>query len=312
MGLRFWYSILFGLICAATIGVQGADREVQIEWEAEEGTKQYEIEISKPNGEKVKTQKFKTNDFTFRLPTGKFLIKCRPFDKRYVAGPWSDPFEIEVPPPSVEFIKLPVDKLAASSKTLKATVPLSWTSAEDIEQYRVKIFNSRDELIEEKVTADSKWDFEAPPGKYRAELVGLSKEGLENPEKSLQSFEVDGAQMDDLVILDFDPKVPNQVKWSGAAEGANFKGTLERQDLAADELEEWDVIKTFEQQKEFLTETSMPLKAGAYRLTVEASAEGFKSPPKAQREFIVKPPLRELSSVPEETNTQFDFSKISN
>jgi hypothetical protein len=307
-----FFSLLFSFL-VTSVSLFAADREVQIEWEEQEGAKQYEIEITKPvTGESVKKQKFKTKDFSFYLPVGKFMIKCRPFDKRFVAGPWSEEFEIIVPPPPVEFNKLESHQLTASSKTLKATTALTWTSAEGIEQFRLKIFNEKDELVEEKLLKETSWNFEASPGKFRAELVALGGDGVENEEKSVLQWEVLGAQMEPLKIVDFDPQKPTQVAWTGAAEGAFFEGLLERQDIGSADPEEWDEIKSFTKQNAFFIEAKQPLKPGVYRLTVSASAEGFRSPPTAQREFIVKPPRRELGSVPEETESKFDFSKISN
>lgn len=300
-------SIPFILVLFVSLA-QAQERGVQLEWDKIEGAKLYELEIQSANSEVIKTVKFDSHEFAFDLVSGKYWIRARTYDHRKVVGPWSTLEELTVPPADIELSKKPEPELRADVQSLKAKVDLAWLSSSGAHLYELKITDSKGNLYKRELST-TQWTQELPTGDYKFELTAMARDGLRSETQSF-SVQVLGAQMGEIQILPFDPKQPAQLQWRGGPTGAEYSGILERQDLAAED-EDWDELVRFEAQKASQLKVNETLRPGKYRLKVQAHAKGWSPSNTVNYEFIVKPTLRELSSIPEEAKTAFDFMKIS-
>ena len=285
-------------------------RKIELTWEEQPDAKAYELEIYTNDDELIQTLGFKTNEFVFEVPTGKYLIRSRPFDKRKVAGPWSEKTEIDVPPKKVEIQKPQVSKVVASEKSLMGAFQLAWPEAEGAVDYELTVYQSPNVIVRKVYLTDLVAEVELPPGKFEVQIVPRGQDEILAEPSTRIPLEVTGATLKNLTIAEFNEKQPNEFFWESPNKNVLYTGKLERKDLWAPN-DPWEVMDSFEDLKESRIKYDEPLEPGLYRLSVRSKAEGWLDSKSSTREFVIKPQSRELSSVPAETAVPFDFAKIS-
>lgn len=309
MKVILWLALIFPTSVFAQ--VQETElRKVELVWEEQKDAKAYELEIYNNDDFLVQTKAYKTNEFVFEVPTGKYYIRSRPFDRRKVAGPWSEKTMIEVPPKKVEQMKVAEPKVVASEKTLVGVFHAEWPKSEGAVDYEVSIFDSASVLVRKVYFTELTADIELPPGKYQIQVTARGEdEVLAEPSAKIK-LEVAGAQLKDLTIAELSARTANELHWASPNANVVYSGKLERKDLWAPN-DSWEEMDSFQGIKESVIRYDEPFEPGLYRLTVQSRATGWVDSKSAVREFVVKPQKRELSSVPQETAVPFDFAKIS-
>lgn len=310
--MKIIFSLFFLFPLYAVAQTTGPDlRKVELVWEEQADAKAYELEIYTDEDVLIQTKGFKTNEFVFEVPTGKYLVRSRPFDRRKVAGPWSEKTVIEVPPKKIEQMKVDAPKVVASEKTLQGEFHFAWERAEGAVDYELAIFDSAGVLVRRIYVTDLAAEIELPPGKYTVQIAPRGDdEILAEPSKKI-ALEVAGAKLKDLTIAEIDGKTPNELRWASPNANVVYSGKLERKDLWAPAIDAWEEMDSFQGLQESVIHYDQPFEPGLYRLTVRSKASGWIDSREAVREFVIKPQKRELSSVPQETAVPFDFAKIS-
>ena len=301
--------ILFAL--SISLPLFASEREISFDWEITPGAKRYEVEVAQPSGKVVKKIKFKINQFSFKMPAGRYQLRARSIDSREVAGPWSDWEPIDVPPSQVSFEKPKSNRWTVSTKTLLAEFDLKWQGSGKMDLYKIAVLDSENKIVQEVESPKPQVKIELPIGQYKVQVTSV-KDGLESPDKSEFPVEVIGAKMAKVELND--PVYSSdevKMSWSAGIEGAYYSGVLERKDIDSGSSDEWEEVTSFDNYNE--TQMSLPVDAqpGFYRVTVTAKAKSWRDSDVAVREFIVKPKGRDLASINEQTKIEFDFSKIS-
>jgi len=295
-----------------TVSALASDRQVSLSLEELPGAKFYEVDVSTAAGEAVKRLKFAENEFTIPLKAGRYLLRTRSLDSRMVTGAWSEWEELIVPPANVQMKRAPQKPILASGGSLKADVPLVWQAIAGAEIYKLLVLDTAGRTVFETTIADNKINLKMTAGDYKVVISSVTA-GVESLEKTEVPVSIIGAQVPPVEIQDIVRAESGfNVAWSAAAEGAEYKVTLQRRDIDEDEDSQmWEEVSTYENQT--ATNLIFPdeLRPGLYRVNISATAKGWRPSEKAAKEFVVKPTMRSLSSIEADAKVSFDFKAIS-
>lgn len=309
--MKRWF--LLALISTVVFSASAEEqqlRKIELTWEEQPDAKAYELEIYTNDDVLIQTKGFKTNEFVFEVPTGKYLIRSRPFDRRKVAGPWSEKTSLDVPPKKIEMMKLDVPKVIASEKTLQGSFHLQWPKSDGAIDYELVVYDTAGVVVKKVFLSDLMADLDLPPGKFQVQITPRGDDEVPAEPSAKIALEVTGAALKDLTIAEFNADEPSEFRWASPNKAVLYSGKLERKDLWAPN-DPWEEMDRFQDLQASSIKYDEPLEPGLYRLTVRSRAAGWVDSKVATREFVIKPQKRELSSVPAETAVPFDFAKIS-
>lgn len=277
------------------------ERKVDLLWDETQYAARYELEVyTESTPEPLKTYKFKTNSFSLSLPVGKYQIRARAFDKRNVSGEWSGLTEIEVPPARPELLKSLPKKVVASSQALSASILIEWKKASGAESYVLEIYNSKDEILETKSITEQSYMANLSPGEYKFKLWSVGgKEALISERLELSGIQVIGATLPSVVFLEEDFLKNNTLHWRPSSSNVEYIASIERADL---DTQIWYVVEEIEGLMESQLDLGADLLPGKYRVRVASRANGWSQSEFVEKEFLIKPSLRSISSIINETD----------
>ena len=173
------------------------------------------------------------------------------------------------------------------------------------------MINEKNEVIETIETSELSSQLSLSAGDYKVRLTTLVR-GLASEEASEISVKVLGAKMPQVALMGVIPTETGfELKWGENIQGALYTGQIERQDVAADNKEDWQSVYSFEKTPQEELKVPVNLKPGFYRISIAAAADGWRSSEKVIKKFLIKPKIRDLSSIDSEIESRYDFSQIS-
>jgi hypothetical protein len=310
--LKLLQLFFIAAVALLAVPVTANERQVSLNLEELPGAKFYEVDVSTESGEAVKRLKFAENEFTIPLKAGRYRLRTRSLDSRMVTGAWSEWEELIVPPANVQMKRAPQKPVLAAGGSLKADVPLIWQSVPGTESYKLLVLDTEGKTVFETTISDNKINLKMTAGDYKVVISGITA-GIESLEKTEVPVSVIGAQMPPVEIQDIlRGESGFSVAWSAAAEGAEYKVSLQRRDIDENIDEQmWEDVATFDNQT--VTNLVLPndLRPGAYRVNIAAAAKGWRPSAESVKEFVVKPTIRSLSSIEADAKVSFDFKAIS-
>jgi len=258
---------------------------VELEWEAVEGAKGYEIHISSTDFEK-KFQS-KTPVFHVQIPLGANKARGRSYDYRGVYGEWSDFVEFDALPQKVDLkssheLFQPIVKLTG----YKGWVQIKWKNVPGAKGYRFYLKDDTGKILASKDTKDAITSFSVRPGKYTYNITALYSGGIESDMSEFQpSFEVSGKKLPppsflstekDHRLKNYKLKTPDpSLKIIAAIEYSPYLG------------DDW-MIETEEKIKNSYSATHFA-KPGRYRISFRTALTGFADSDPIYQEFQIKP-----------------------
>lgn len=300
------------LLLVVSTTAQAIDREVSISLEEMPGAASYEVEVARGSGQFFKRLSFSKSEFNVPLKVGRYLIRTRSLDMRKIAGPWSEWESITIPPPKINFAMKDHKPLTASGETLSAELQLKWHNIAEVEKYKINVISSDGQKILEKEVTANELKIDLPPGDYTIQLASFF-DGVESEEKDELKVQVQGAKLSPVEIQDVElTKEGLQISWKGGVPNALYAGRIERQDIGADDPNDWESVFDFNSHESNILKLPADLTPGNYRMKISTTAKSWQPSEGSFQKFTIKPKDRELSSIKDEIKTEFDFSKISN
>ncbi|MCB0362290.1 MAG: hypothetical protein KDD35_06195 [Bdellovibrionales bacterium] len=269
--------------------------EVKMEWEPMPEAKAYELEFqpSEGSGEALLFTTTETK-FKSQFIPGVYRFRIRSIDKDSVKGSWSSPLNVVARPQQV-VLKFPIGGEIVESESKRQDIAFAWETFPEAKGYVFLIwsetsgaprtFKTRKTEVSLRLLSGRKYFWEV----YSVDMTGIRYQSKRPPE----TFVLYGERVPKPEIEIVSNRYPQVAKWK-VAKGAIYKMTLYRRDLLG---EEWKIVKTEDGLKDGSWTSTEPLQAGEYRIELEGRALKRISSELGQKEFLVKPTLKELSSV---------------
>ena len=201
-------------------------KEVSIDWEAVDGAKFYEVELSVLEKEDAKptVTRVKTSSWTAKLPVGKYALRLRAFDARGVPGQWSDPQKFSIVRPSVILVRPQAGEKMVPDKESGKT-HFEWKPYGEKAQYKLQLFDQSGKVTLEFKTGELHADvMVAKDGAYTCIITPLDKDGNElgSVDSKTTPFTVEGPQ---LMTPELTPDSKTKLSWN-QLEGMGEKAAM--------------------------------------------------------------------------------------
>ncbi|MGE3759761.1 MAG: hypothetical protein AB7H97_18485, partial [Pseudobdellovibrionaceae bacterium] len=128
-------------------------RKVDLEWDAIDQAKAYDIEIQKVGSATVFPFQRVEPKWTGNLTPGTYTMRLRSLDQRQVPGPWSplEEFKVELDPVTLKSPR--VDQVFKTEETEMKTVNFEWEKHPGAAQYQFQLYGeNNDKVYESKVS----------------------------------------------------------------------------------------------------------------------------------------------------------------
>lgn len=281
-------SILTVFLLPNLVLAEVSRRHAELEWEAIEGAKSYDIElVVVKNFEKKKKYDFtiKTNSWKANMPPGVYKVRMRTRDIRNVPGEWSQESEFKVSLAKAELLVPKKDAQLESTETDKDIVNFKWQSIPGANQYRIQIFDKEDfskPIIQDTVSSENYQTQLTVAKDYTWTVVGVATEmGVESESPTISDFSVIGAELPQPKIISPENEFVREIKWEKVPLAERYQVTIER-----NENGKWiiqDRIETIANSIPFKSEW----RGGKYRTSVQAITNKRKSSRKDSSEYEV-------------------------
>lgn len=248
-------------------------RWIDLEWEAVEEAREYEIQLYQIVGDKpLPRGKYKTDspEWSHSVPPGKYFLRLRSMDKRGVPGEWSEDIPLKV--------RMQNPMLLRPSPSEKISMPMitfEWGPVADAYQYQLIVRNSAKGILHNALTSEVKTDvYVEKLGELQWTVVALEKgEEQRNPSDISDSvfrklIRVGGTLEAPVVSLTVEDKVT--LSWT-KVRGAE---TYDVDYLPPPESGEKN--RRFKLKLSPLKFSAAKLKEGVTTITVKASAAGYQ------------------------------------
>lgn len=287
VGLTLFLALLSPSI--SSLQAQTLLSKVELEFEATEGAKSYQVEVRK--ADKVVVVKDSNEPaFVLELAPGKYEIRTRVRDSRKVFSEWSGAESISVDAPGL--VLKPENSFA---KAINPDDPFEalhfhWPEMPMAKAYLVKVKDAKNQIVSEKKYTTNQASLALAPGQYFYNVQVIYDESTVSPPSPFEpSLSVSGSEVPS-------PKVKWQSEKNGertahwsVAEGVT---ALVRLEYSAFLSEEWSLVQDKFEKPELKTLNLRP--PGKYRLVLQASVPGWQSSAPTIEEFEVKPVEPEL------------------
>lgn len=277
---------------------------VELEWEQIPGAKLYELEFRNPQGKVLNVFKSTNHIFRFRFKVGQYQVRSRVADARKVYGNWSDLQAFTVQPKPVKLSEKPVSTRGViDPKTLTTDVAWQWGEAAGAQQFRLKVFNAKGEVVRDELVTGLSYKTQLGAGEYTTVLTAVGLDGIESDPVTLPGkILVETVQLAPPVIafeevpdagnpklkvtrLPRSKGVPT-LRWKDPSAVADTVGILEYRYFFG---EEWLPVERFTSKGATEVILTKAIKPGRYRINTWAEAAGLKKSEVTSYEFVVKP-----------------------
>lgn len=316
-------------------------RNVQIEWDAIEDAKFYEIEIVRKDDQDKKPQRFKLEEpkWLATIKPGRYAMRIRSFDDRGVPGDWGQPTDLIVKLPAI-IVTEPLTANVQAKETDQQDVTLKWEVIPGAEKYRINAKSPINEWSSQVESETNQATIQMPVGQIiEWNVLAIDDQG-EPGEVSPENYKfvLIGPALDRPKIIKPISKFLREMKWDPSPHARDYDVELTYFNPTT---KKWISVD----KKEAFTETTLKLDiarpSGRYRLKVQANGErrlrskpaileykmrgGFQNPDALEtailRDSIIKPTnyyaiasymITNISyvSVDRETNTKPTFPAL--
>lgn len=271
------------------------ERKVQLALEETPFAIRYEVELSDKT-KVLRVMKFNTHELSFKAEVGSYLMRARSFDKRGLTSPWTAQEVLEIPPATPLVEKSPPAETLADEKSLKAKLDFKWKPSVGASHYIIETLDAQGKVTSSITSKETSFSTEVPPGTYSFAIKAVGKDDVISESAQNLKFVVKGAKLKPVEFATEDVSKERIVRWKSENLAANYNLSFERSDLDTDD---WESVNRTEQVTEKEFKIPADLAPGKYRISVKSESQGWTSSDVTSHEFLVKPTLREISSVPE-------------
>lgn len=268
-------------------------RLVNFEWEAIEGAKSYEIELTQSKEDdkedgKGKTFTFKVKEAAWngRLTPGKYMMKLRSRDYRGVPGDWSPPSEFNVGLEAAALKSPPSRSKIASKETDKVKMDFQWTPVGGADQYQFVLTSEDGKTQISETLTDTKIKVEIPVAmNYTWKVSATNKDGIQSDATSVGQFSVLGKPIENPTIEKPESDFVREVKWTRPDYASRYDVFVLKFNAKDKKWEKFKVIENTQEDSLAFDET---WPGGKYQIAVRAKSDMRPSSPLAKQSFSVR------------------------
>jgi hypothetical protein len=270
------------------------DREIEIDLDAVAGARKYEVKISDPTGaRKPETYTITTPHFARKLTLGKWKIETRSFDKRGVAGPWTEIGNVEIGFKAPEFIRPKAQEKLPGIPQKTTEVTVEWTSFSPLAKYHATLRkDGQDKPVFDQAVTGTMIKAKLPLGQYTATLKSIVPEGvpMDGKDPDPLVFELSGGKLATPVVK---PVLsPTDKTWSWGpvknAKSYDIKVTMTNDPSGKLTGDQTPIVTTSSSKPEY--ERPTDLAPGKYLIEVSAAAPSFDPSDPAKSTLTIDEP----------------------
>ncbi|WP_445291975.1 fibronectin type III domain-containing protein [Bdellovibrio sp. BCCA] len=268
-------------------------RLVNFEWEAIEGAKSYEIELSQSKEDdkedgKGKTFTFKVKDAAWngRLAPGKYMMKLRSRDYRGVPGEWSPASEFNVGLETA-VLKSPASRSRIVSKESdKVKMDFQWAPVGGADQYQFTLTSEDGKTQVSETLNDTHIKVELPVAmNYTWKVSAANKDGIQSDATSVGQFSVLGKGIENPKIEKPESEFVREIKWTRPDYASRYDVYVLKLNEKA---KKWEKFKVIENTQEDTLPFDETWPGGKYQVAVRAKSDMRPSSPLAKQSFSVR------------------------
>jgi hypothetical protein len=287
-------SLIFFLSGTLANAQSKMDREIEIDLDTVAGARKYEVKISDSTGvQKPSTYTITTPHFSRKLTLGKWKIETRSFDKRGVAGPWTEIGNIEIGFKAPEFIRPKAQEKLQGIPQKTTEVAVEWTSFSPLAHYHATLRKEgQDKPVLDQVVTGTKIKAKLPLGQYTATLKSEVPDGVPMDGKDPEplAFVVSGGKLATPVAKPLLSATDKSWTWEPVKYAKSYDIKITRtNDTSGKPADTQDAAVT--------TNTKAPeyarpddLAPGKYHIEISASAPNFDTSDTAKSTLVIAEP----------------------
>lgn len=268
-------------------------RLVNFEWEAVEGAKGYDIELTqskeddKENGQgKIYTFKVQEAAWNGRLTPGKYLMRLRTRDHRGVPGEWSPPSDFNVGLESATLTSPPPRARIASKEDEKTKMNFQWNPVGGADQYQFVLTSEDGKTQITETLSENKISVEVPVAtNYTWKVTALNKNGIQSDATSIGDFSVLGKPLEPPKIEKPESDFVREIKWTRPDNVTSYDVYVFKLNIKDKKWEKFKVIENT-QEDSLAFDESWP--GGKYRVALRAKGPMRPSSTLAKNTFSVR------------------------
>ncbi|MBV2168105.1 MAG: hypothetical protein KUL82_05290 [Bdellovibrio sp.] len=270
---RSAFFILIFTLWTATVWAAPYRRLVNFEWEAIEGAKSYEIELTQVKEKDPKTFTFKVQEAAWngRLTPGKYLMKLRSRDYRGVPGEWSPESDFNVGLDTAA-LKFPASRSRITTKeTDKTKLEFQWAPVPGADQYHFSLTSEDGKTQISEVLSEPSFKTSVPVAmSYTWKVSASNKEGIQSEATAVSQFSVLGKALENPKIDKPESEFVREIKWTRPDYATKYDVYIFKGNPTTKKWEKFKVIENTEEDS-LAFDQSWP--GGKYQIAVRAKSD---------------------------------------
>ncbi|MFP5518755.1 MAG: hypothetical protein ACLGGX_02535 [Bdellovibrionia bacterium] len=247
-------------------------RVVSFEWEAIEGAKSYDIELTykSTNKNNNKPQVFKVNTAEWQGPLkpGTHLMRLRARDYRGVPGDWSELSEVIVYLENVHLTSPENGEKIISKNEDEDSIKITWKPTPGASKYEYLLIDAEGKEISKNTTSETSAAFAVPVAQvYNFKIRALDSEGYSSEADSILDFSVVGGKIQKPEIKKPDNVYVRQLEWTASDKSQYSDVTVLKFNA---ETKKWEKFQSYQALKDNNLPFESTWPGGRYQVAVKS------------------------------------------